>query len=104
MRGKSLFWWSFLITIVVLSWRDIKDCHDLPWPPRFIGAGITFGMLDLFSIVNEELAGIIAVGIVLAVAVNKGFKSSCQHSGGTVQPAKYEPTIPNLGPNLGTLA
>jgi len=95
MHGKRLYWMAFIITIVMLSWADIKKCHDLPWPPRFVGAGITFIGLDLFSIVNEELAGIMAIGIVIAVLVNAGFSpDTCNHSGGTVQPASYESVIP----------
>lgn len=97
MRGKSIFWMAFLITIITLTWADIKNCHDLPWPPRYIGAGITFGMLDLFSIVSEELASVVAIGIVMAVVINKGFKPDCMHSGGTVQPASYNSIIPGQG-------
>lgn len=89
-----MFWWAFLISIIILAWRDIKTCHDLPWPPRFIGAGITFGILDMFSVVSEELASVVAIGIVLAVAVNTGFKPKCQHAQGTVQPASYESVVP----------
>jgi len=94
MSGKRLYWIAFIITVATLSWRDIKDCHDLPWPPRFVAAGITFIGLDLFSIVSEELAGVMAIGIVIAVLVNKGFKSSCNHAEGTAQPASYESPVP----------
>lgn len=93
-RGKKLYWAAFIITVSVMAWRDIHKCHDLPWPPRFVFAGITFIGLDLFSILSEELAGVMAIGIVLAVLVNKGFDPECNHAGGTVQPASYESILP----------
>jgi hypothetical protein len=102
MRGKRLYWIAFVITVFMLAYRDIKDCHDLPWPPRFVGAGITFIGLDLFSIISEELAGIMAIGIVIAVLVNKGFKSECNHSEGTVQPASYQSIIPGANTPPGS--
>lgn len=98
MKGKGLFWMAFIVAIIGLTWRDIHDCHDLPWPPRYIGAGITFGMLDILSQFQEELAGVVAVGIVLAIVINKGFKAQCNHSEGTVQPISYESIIPTNGP------
>jgi hypothetical protein len=90
MNKKHLFIIAFLVTIGTISWGEIKECHELPWPPKFIAAGITFGMLDLFSILSEDLASVIAIGIVLAALVNKGFTTNCQHAQGTVQPASYQ--------------
>jgi hypothetical protein len=89
VNKKHLFIMAFLITIGVISWGEIKECHELPWPPKFVGAAITFGMLDLFSILSEDLAAVIAIGIVLASLVNKGFTTNCQHAQGTAQPADY---------------
>jgi len=97
MNGRRLYWMAFIITVAVMAWRDIHDCHDLPWPPRFVGAGITFIGLDLFSIISEELAGVMAIGIVIAVLVNTGFKPECNHAEGTVQPASYQSPIPPAG-------
>lgn len=84
MNKKHLFVGAFLITIGVISWGEIKECHELPWPPKFVGAAITFGLLDLFSILSEDLASVIAIGIVLAALVNKGFTVNCQHAQGTL--------------------
>lgn len=89
MRGRRLFWVAFILACAMLAWRDIHDCHALPWPPRFIGAGIAFGMLDILAAFQEELAGVIAVGFVIGIAMNKGFKAECNHAGGTAQPASY---------------
>jgi hypothetical protein len=43
-----------------------------------IYTGLVFAMLSLFSLVSEELAGVIAIGIVLAIFINKGFVRDCQ--------------------------
>lgn len=93
MNGKRLFWVSYLLAIAMLAWADIKNCHELPWPPRFIGAAIAFGVLDVVAAFQEELAGVIAIGFVIAIAMNKGFKPNCNHAGGTVQPASYQSPV-----------
>lgn len=80
---------GFVITVGMITYGDVSKCKTLPWPPRFVAAAIVFGMLDLFSAVNEELPGVIAIGIVLAAIVNKGFAASCEHAGSTAQPASY---------------
>lgn len=85
MNSKHLFMGAFLIAIASISWHEVKDCRQLPWPPRLIFAGLVFGLLDLFSIVNEELAGVVAIGFVLATLVNGGWVKECEHEG-TGQP------------------
>lgn len=100
MKGRSLFWLAFIVSIIVLTWKDITTCHDLPWPPRYIGAALTFGMLDIFSHFSEELAGVVAIGIVMAILINKGFEANCNHAEATAQPASYEQIIPNQGTTL----
>lgn len=84
MNKKHLFVGAFLITIGVITWGEIKHCHELPWPPKFVAVAITFGLLDLFSILSEDLASVVAIGIVLAALVNKGFTVNCQHAQGTL--------------------
>jgi len=93
MRHKVIFIAAFVIFIGVDVWYEIKQCHDWPWPPRFIAAGITFGLLDLFSFVDEDLASVVAVGLVLASLVkmhpwtDKPGTLNCAHSCGVAQPA-----------------
>lgn len=63
----------------------------MPWPPRFVAVGLTFTMLDLFSVVSEGLAGVMAVGFTIAIIVNalnpkQGsnnmiLTTNCDHSG-----------------------
>lgn len=90
MNARHGFLAGWAITIGTITYFDIKDCHDLPWPPRFIASAIVFGMIDLFATVNAELAGIIAIGIVLAALVNKGFTSDCTHTNATVQTSQFD--------------
>lgn len=88
MNIKHAFLAAFAITIGIITYYDVKQCKQLPWPPRFIAAGLAFGLMDLFSFISEELAGLLALGIVLAAIVNKGFVSDCNHTTtGTGQPA-----------------
>jgi hypothetical protein len=51
----------------------MKKCKELPWPPRFIYTGITFLMLDIFALFNEELAGVTSVGSLSSNSVHKNF-------------------------------
>lgn len=83
---------AFAVATGLIAWSEIKTCHDLPWPPRFVFTGLTFGLLDMFSLIDEDLAGVIAVGFVLALALpfalseeDKGstrnpFVANCNHS------------------------
>jgi hypothetical protein len=91
MNKRHLMMAAFLVTIGIITYGDISQCHDMPWPPRYVATALAFGVLDLFSIVQEDLAGVIAVGIVIAAIVNKGFTvDSCNHAESTVQPASYQ--------------
>jgi hypothetical protein len=82
---------GFVITLAIISYSEVSRCKQLPWPPRIIGTGLVFGLLDLFSFVSEELAGVVAIGIVLAAIVNKGFVTNCSHTeAGTTQPPSYK--------------
>jgi membrane protein CcdC involved in cytochrome C biogenesis len=92
MNKNHLMVGGFIITVGMISYYEIKNCHTIPWPPRIVATGIVFGMIDLFSIFSPELAGVIAVGFILAAIVNKGFNTSgdCQHSEATIAPASYD--------------
>lgn len=89
---------GFLIVVGIITWREIVDCHTLPWPPRYLDAAIVFGILDIGgSVLGDDLTNIVAMGLVLAMLVREirpspsGFKYTlggpmgCDH-GGTIQP------------------
>lgn len=88
MKHGMIAGWA--ITVGMIVYGDITTCKTIPWPPRIVAAALVFGMLDIFSVISEELAGVVAIGIVLAAIVNKGFATNCNHAGGTVQPASYQ--------------
>ena len=71
MKNRYLFLGGFILSIGVISYYDIKYCHEPPSPPRLITAGITYGMLDIFSYVDPDLAGVMAVGLALAMMVTR---------------------------------
>lgn len=107
MNTKHLYAAAFAVTVAWIIFQDIKQCRRLPWPARIIAVGILFGILDLVSLLNEELAGVVAVGMTLAALVNTqpGGKLApdCNPTGtasamldamnfqsGTMQPSDYQ--------------
>ena len=71
---------GFIICVGIITYHDVKQCRDLPWPPRIIGTGIVFGLLGALQLFSEELAGVMAIGFTLATAVNNGFVADCIHN------------------------
>src|ERR1700751_1457685 len=91
MNPRAIIAGSFAITLGVIVYSEIRTCKEAPWPPRIIGTGIVFGMIDLLSMVNDDLASVFAIGFVLAAIVGKLFvKPSCTHTCATAQPASYK--------------
>lgn len=90
---------AWVIAVGIISFQEIKVCHEMPWPPRIIGAGVVFVMLDLFSPMSPELAAVMAIGFVLAllictIAPNNGAclkftTTNCTHTQCTPQPNSY---------------
>ena len=75
MKSKHLYLIGWVLTVSAIVYYDMKDCHRLPWPPRIIHSAIAFGMLDILSVFSEEIAGVMAIGIVIASFVSQGFKA-----------------------------
>jgi len=69
MNTRALFVGCFAIVSGLIAFDEIRKCHELPWPPRFIATGIVFMMLDLLSTMAASLATAFAVGFVLAMLV-----------------------------------
>lgn len=96
MDSRKLMMGCFAIVLGIICYQDIAKCKEAPWPPRIIGAGIVFGLLSLFALVAEELANLVAVGIVLALGLatitkKGGFQPECgPHSCATAQPSSYQ--------------
>jgi len=104
MNPRAIIAGSFAVTLGFIAYQEIATCKEAPWPPRIIGAGIVFGMIDLLSLANDEVASVFAVGFTLAIVVAtltpakeqtpdtkaSRFRASCQHSCATAQPASYQ--------------
>src|SRR6516225_8778482 len=78
MSGNRLFLLGFVISLGVISFFEVKKCHRWPHPSRFVYAGIVFALLEVFSFFNEEIAGVSAIGFVIAQLVGKGFVGDCE--------------------------
>lgn len=76
MNPRFLFMGGFVITVGVISYYEVKECHDLPWPPRIVATGAVFALLDAFSFFSPELSGVIAIGFMLAMVVNTKLNAS----------------------------
>lgn len=70
MNQKHLMVGAFIIVVGLITYQEVRACHDLPWPPRLIATGMVFLFLDLFGAVAPQLAGVMAIGMVLAFLIN----------------------------------
>lgn len=70
MNTRFLFIGGFVLTVGTISYYEIKQCHELPWPPRIVATGAVFALLDVFSLALPELSGVIAIGFALAMILN----------------------------------
>jgi hypothetical protein len=97
MNTRRLNLYAFLIAISIITYGHVKRCRELPWPPQYIYTALVFGLLDIFSIFNEEIAGVTSIGFVIAITVGTlspealpgqlQWSVDCEH-GGTGQPGQ----------------
>jgi hypothetical protein len=96
---------AFVIIVGIITYNDMKKCHRLPWPPRFIFAGLTFFLMEGISLIDETVAGVMAIGMVIAIYMKDGFVASCPGEAGTAsqtgQPQSVEFTGDFTGPGSG---
>ena len=98
MRGRNLNLMAFILICATITYYDMKKCHRLPWPPRFIFAGLTFFMMEGIAIFDETIAGIMAIGMVIAIFLKEGFVASCD---GGVTPTGHPQTVEFIGDYTG---
>lgn len=79
MRGRNLNMLAFILICGTIAYFDLKKCHRLPWPPRFVFAGMTFLMMDIVTLFDETLGGVTAIGFFIAIFLKEGFVSDCDH-------------------------
>lgn len=66
MRTRSAFIACFVMVCVFITWQELKDCGELPFPTRFIATAVVFGMLDLASGFLGTVPLLVGVGLTLA--------------------------------------
>lgn len=112
MKVKHLYVTSFFVVLAIISYGDVTECGDMPFPPRFVAAGITFGTLAMASGLIGPAAPLVAIGFVIAAILNKNFRApDCQArlAAATASPASMQylgnapsgsnPTGPSNPPN-----
>lgn len=91
--NRRMFLYAWMAVAAIITYKSIKNCQKLPWPPQFIAAGVAFGLLDIFALFDESLADIMAVGLVIAFIINpkENIVANCNHDGAaTAQPATWQ--------------
>lgn len=96
MNPRYMYLGGFVITVGVISYYDIAANHELPWPPRIVATGIVFTMLDLFSGFSPELSGVLAIGFMLAMIVNKKLIQSSTKHCNCIKTPDASATLPNV--------
>lgn len=96
MNYKHLYLAGFLISVGVISYYDIAANHELPWPPRIVATGLVFAMLELFSGFSPELAGVLAIGFMLALIVNKKLIQSSTKNCNCIKMPSDTALLPNV--------
>jgi hypothetical protein len=104
MNGKRLNLMAFMLICGAITYFDLRKCHRLPWPPRFIFAGMTFLMMEVISMFDETIAGVVAIGFVIAIFLKDGFVSDCDHVSPTGQPQAIEFVGDYTGPQQGIVS
>jgi hypothetical protein len=105
MRGRNLNLIAFVIICIAITYYDIRKCKRMPWPPRFIFAGIAFGFMELVSLFDETLSGVTAIGFVIATFLKEGFVATCDEMQGTGHPqvVDFMSGTTNQPPSVGSI-
>jgi cell wall-associated NlpC family hydrolase len=75
MKLKHLYVTCFFVVLGIISYGDVTECGDMPFPPRFVATGITFGTLAMASGFIGPAAPLVAIGFVIAAILNKNFRA-----------------------------
>lgn len=75
MNGKAVIVGSFVGAVGIITFSAVTNPDKdwpipLPPPYRYLGAGISFGLLALLSeFVDEKLPGILAIGLLVGLGM-----------------------------------
>lgn len=82
---------AWFVAIGLQTIRDVKVEHHAPMPSEFVASGAIFGALSLLGGIEgaEGLAGVLAWGILIALALKAGGPSAlASGQGATPAPPK----------------
>lgn len=60
-----------LIALAMVAWREIHYKKRVPVPFRFVGVGVSYGLLSLLELVMPQLALVIGTGLLIPLAIRK---------------------------------
>ena len=86
MSKKGLYILAWALAVGAISYHELKDCGIFPRSPRIMKAALVFTMIYITSFFSEELAGVTAIGMVIALFVSKSWTADCSQAGATGTP------------------
>jgi len=96
MTGRRILVGTFLLTIIVLTWDEIREQKRVPVPRRYVSAGAVYGVLGIVSTLGApEVAAVFAVGVLLAqiYTVNKAATAAAQQQAAQDQANQSNPAF-----------
>ncbi len=89
---------TFLGVIALISYREVKSTGTLPGPHKFLSGATVYTMLFLLGAFAPELASVMSLGLLVAIAMVPGVLDPAQwKSVGFTLPGGA--SIGTLGPN-----
>ena len=69
MNNGKLLPVMFLVAMALVTWDEVaRQSHVPPWPQRYATGGLAFLLLGIVEAVAAPLGGVLAIGLVLALA------------------------------------
>lgn len=66
--GRQLLVMSYVVSIAILTWSEIRQYQRWPIPSRYTGANLVYVLLGLATpLIGWELAGVMGSGMLLAL-------------------------------------
>lgn len=92
--GRKILLATFFAAVATLTWSEMRNYQRWPMPSRYVGAGLTWGILGLLApVVSYRLASVFGVGLYLTLLYQ--YFNAGKGSGGVLLP-----WIETPGPDL----
>lgn len=67
-QGRQVLLATFLAAIATLTWTEMHLYQTMPRPARYVGAGLTWGILGLLApVITYRLAALFGAGLYLTL-------------------------------------